>query len=337
MNRYTFAELNDVHLVYREARGNGREAPKNVPETLPSTTVATPYHVRIDRQATAGVWYIGDNKRTAGRSRTVRTPDLEEAMLDTIEEKPSSSTRTTASDLQIHHSTVWRVLKEQQLYPFHLQKVLALTAEDYPRRSAFCRWYINYTAVDPHFAGSVLVTDKATFTQDEIFNCHNMHMWEQENPHATSVRAHQQRFSLNVWCGLLDDFLIGPRVLPNRLTGETYLGFLVNAPPLLLEEVSLRVRQSTWYMHDGAPSHFSIQVRNHLNDAYPGRWIGCGSSVAWPTRSPDLNPLDFFFWGHLEILVYETTVETEADLLPRIQSACDDIHLASSNAPDSQC
>jgi hypothetical protein len=111
---------------------------------------------------------------------------------------------------------VWRVLKEKQLYPFHLQNVQALTAEDYPRRSAFCRWYINQTAVNHHFAGSELVTDEATFTQDGIFNLHNMHMWKQENPRATSVRAHQQRFSLNMWCSLLDGFLISPHVPLNR-------------------------------------------------------------------------------------------------------------------------
>jgi hypothetical protein len=200
-----------------------------------------------------------------------------------------------------------------------------LAAEDYPRRSAFCRWYINQIAVDPHFVGSVFVTDEATFTQDGIFNCHNMHMWKEENPHATSVRAHQQRFSLNVWCGLLDDFVIGPHVLPSRLTEKAYLDFSVNTLPQLLEEVSLRLHQSMWYMHDGAPAHFSIQVRNHLNDAYPGRWKGRGSPVAWPARSSDRNPSDFFVWGHLKTLVYETTVETEADLLPCIQAACDDI------------
>jgi hypothetical protein len=79
--------------------------------------------------------------------------------------------------------------------------VQALTAEDYTCRSTFCWWYINQTAIDPHFASNVLVTNEATFSQDAIFNCHNMHMWNQENPHVTSVQAHQQRFSLNVWCG----------------------------------------------------------------------------------------------------------------------------------------
>jgi hypothetical protein len=76
--------------------------------------------------------------------------------------------------------------------------------------------------------------------------------------------------------------------------GEAYLDFLVNTLPHLLEEVPLRVRLSMWYMHDGAPAHFSIQVGNHLNNTYPGKWIGCGSPMAWLAWSPDLSPLDFF-------------------------------------------
>ena len=39
------------------------------------------------------------------------------------------------------------------------------------------------------------------------------------------------------------------------------------------------------------------------------------------TRSPDLTCLDFFLWGHMNQLVYETTVETEADLAARITVA----------------
>lgn len=35
---------------------------------------------------------------------------------------------------------------------------------------------------------------------------------------------------------------------------------------------------------------------NHLNQTFSGRWIGnCGEGVKWPARTPDLNPLDFFF------------------------------------------
>ncbi|KAJ4443930.1 hypothetical protein ANN_05719 [Periplaneta americana] len=43
------------------------------------------------------------------------------------------------------------------------------------------------------------------------------------------------------------------------------------------------------------------------------------------TRSPDLTCLDFFLWGHMKQLVYETVVETEEDLVARITIAADAI------------
>ena len=55
---------------------------------------------------------------------------------------------------------------------------------------------------------------------------HNSHVWGDENPHATVERNFQQRFSVNVWCAVLDDQLIGPFILEGRLTEEAYLRFL---------------------------------------------------------------------------------------------------------------
>ena len=48
-------------------------------------------------------------------------------------------------------------------------------------------------------------------------------------------------------------------------------------------------------MHDRAPVHFALTVRNWLNQHFPNRWIGRGGPILWPVRSPDLNPLDFLF------------------------------------------
>ena len=53
--------------------------------------------------------------------------------------------------------------------------------------------------------------------------------------------------------------------------------------------------------------------------AFGNRWIGRGGSIAWPSRSTDLRPFDFYFWGYMKTLVYETPVETELDLVARIQ------------------
>ena len=62
-------------------------------------------------------------------------------------------------------------------------------------------------------------------------------------------------------------------------------------------------------MRDGAPSHFSRVARQFLNQHFANKWIGRGGPIAWPARSPDLNPLDFHLWGHLKSTVYATWIE----------------------------
>jgi hypothetical protein len=87
--------------------------------------------------------------------------------------------------------------------------------------------------------------------------------------------------TVNVWAGIIGNVLIGPWILPQRLNADIYLIFLRNSLPELLEELPLAVRVEMWFMHDGAPSHFSRNVRNFLNVTYPQRWIGRGGPTTW--------------------------------------------------------
>ncbi|GFW21151.1 hypothetical protein TNCV_2703891 [Trichonephila clavipes] len=52
--------------------------------------------------------------------------------------------------------------------------------------------------------------------------------------------------------------------------------------PLLLEllqGIPATEPQNVLFMHDGAPPHFSIAVRNY-NGTYPGKWTGRGGPIA---------------------------------------------------------
>jgi hypothetical protein len=64
--------------------------------------------------------------------------------------------------------------------------------------------------------------------------------------------GHQQRFTINVWEGLIGDVLVGPHELPRRLTERRDRNFLENDLAQLLEEVPLTTRQHMWFLHDGA-------------------------------------------------------------------------------------
>jgi hypothetical protein len=43
--------------------------------------------------------------------------------------------------------------------------------------------------------------------------------------------------------------------------------------------------------------------------------------MAWPPRSPDITPLDFFLWGHIKALIYILPADSEEDLIDRIVEA----------------
>jgi len=80
-----------------------------------------------------------------------------------------------------------------------------------------------------------------------------------------------------------------------------------------------------YFQHDGAPPHYIRHVKDHLTESFPNRWLGRGGPIPWPPRSPDLTPLDYYLWGHMKTLVYESKVDSRAALRDRIFAAAEHI------------
>ncbi|GBN35650.1 hypothetical protein AVEN_265669-1, partial [Araneus ventricosus] len=161
-----------------------------------------------------------------------------------------------------------------------------------------------------------------------MFNSHNFHMWLEENPHGTRTRAAQEQFSVNVWAGMVGDHLVGPYLLPKRLTGANYLIFLQQDLPQLLDDVcvSTAMRSSMrGFQLDGALAHYSIDMRFHLNATHGQQWMGHDGPVLWTARLADLTCLDNFLWGCIKSLVYETPVNSGEDLVACIVAAAGEV------------
>ena len=56
----------------------------------------------------------------------------------------------------------------------------------------------------------------------------------------------------------------------------------------------------------------------HLNDTFPNRSIGRGSTINWPPRYPDLTPLEFCLWGLMKSEVYRKKLDTRDEPLVNI-------------------
>lgn len=321
MAAYTTQQLADMHLMYGEARGNSREARRLYGERFPHRRLPSHTFFQVVDSRLRETGSVLPPRQEVGRPRSVRTHQFAEDVLTAVAEHPGTSTRVLARARNTSHVNVWRVLSDEGMHPFKLQKVQELLPRDFRPRMEFCQWLLHQLDTNPHFGANVLWTDEAIFTRMDVFNSRNSHVWDFDNPHALFVAHHQHRFSVNVWCGIVHDHLIGPYILPVRLNGRTYHAFLSEVLPELLETVPLALRQEMWYQHDGAPAHFDRNVRHFLHDVFRNRFIGRDEPVPWPPRSPDLNPLDFFFWGEMKTLVYDTPVTSAEDLVARINVA----------------
>lgn len=254
------------------------------------------------------------------RQRPSRNEDNIINVLALIEADPQLSTRQVSLQLGLSKTSIHRILKDNRLHPYHLSLHQALSDNDFEQRLNYCHWIRGMCNEDPEYLYRILWTDEATFTNTGEINLHNMHYWSSDNPRWMRQVDHQHRWSINVWCGILGDKIIGPFIFNGHVNGIMYLNFLRDHLPMLLEDVSLEIRRTMWFQHDGCPAHFSREVRDFLETRFPHRWIGRGSLFPWPPRSPDLTVMDFYLWGRLKDIVYQTRPTTPEDMVERIET-----------------
>jgi hypothetical protein len=82
-----------------------------------------------------------------------------------------------------------------------------------------------------------------------------------------------------------------------------------------------------WFQHDGAPPHFSHEMRQRLSANCLGSYIGrCRvAPVYWPARSPDLNSLHYFSLSLWEYLKANVTASTGQERWRRIKKFSSEI------------
>lgn len=319
----------EMHYYYGYARGNAAEASRLYrahverrggpqPERFPDYRMILRVH---------NAYLEGRSPGTRdGRMARMPNPDVVDAVVEEVERDPSTSVRIMSRRTGISKSQVHRTLRSVGYHPFHIRKVQQLKPEDYNRRIQFCEEMLRRQAENENFFNQILWTDESHFRRNGIFNMHNSHSWSIENPNLKRESTFQEQFSVNLWSGILNGQLIGPFQLPDRLNGHQFLNFLRNDLPLLLEDIDIETRRNMVLQCDGAPCHYAMEVRNHLNRRFSEKWIGrCGRGdaclIAWPPRSPDLNPIDFFVWGYYKDLVYSRECRNLVELTRKLRVA----------------
>ena len=89
------------------------------------------------------------SKSCQGASKN--STDSGQNVLQQVKEIPSTSTRNLTHTVRVSRFSVWRILREHNMHPFHVQCVQALQPDIYVLRIAFAQWYFRKCATDPLF------------------------------------------------------------------------------------------------------------------------------------------------------------------------------------------
>ena len=105
------------------------------------------------------------------------------------------------------------------------------------------------------------------------------------------------------WVGFVNGKLLPIHWFEGSVNGNQYLEMLKNKvwPPV----GGTATRDGQWFMQDGPKPHTTNDCLEFLQEKFQNRVVSNRLEFFWPAKSPDLNPLDFFFWGVAEKSVYD--------------------------------
>lgn len=299
----TIAEKVRIVRLYTQCQENAREASRRfAQETNGSVAPMTVIRINSTFDETGSV---ADRPRS-GRPRSGRSDENVQTVQEIITKEPTTSTRRLSAESQIKHSSVYRILKKDLKFKSTIPTLChALNEDDPDRRKEFCEIFLN--RFNDNSLRYILWSDEAHFKLNGHVNRHNSVYWSQENPHRT-MEVVQQGPGVMVWCGIINDSIIGPYFFDGSVNGERYLVMLQQYLWPIVSQ--MENNNQIFFQQDGAQPHYTLAVRQFLDSHFPQRWLGRRGPIEWPARSPDLTPPDFWLWGSIKEQVYGRRPQT---------------------------
>ena len=235
-----------------------------------------------------------EDEQRPGRSRTATPNENVEDLRASVSHQPQTSVRRRSRELQVSKTSVQRMLRQDLgLYPYRFRLLQEISDEDRAHRASFCEEMIFLLDDDFSLLDSLLFSDEAHFHLSGEVNRHNIRYWASENPNEVlTAPLHSPRTT--VWAAVWAGGVIGPFFHDETVTGVRYLQMLQEDVLPVLQQLDTFKEKRLFWQQDGAPPHFFRPAREWLDRHFENRWIERTSPIAWPPRSPDLTPCDFW-------------------------------------------
>ena len=164
---FSHVEYCDMHFVYGFCDGNARAAveeyQRRFPDRrIPSRSVFTRIHQTLRDTGSLPSVSVQSEREV------INTRDN---ILQMVQRSPRLSTRRImASRISVSQMQEWQTLHEEDLYPYHDQRVQHLEPSDHAQRMDLCHWIKAHSEL----LSVILFSDKASFTRDGVNNLRNV-------------------------------------------------------------------------------------------------------------------------------------------------------------------
>ena len=157
---------------------------------------------------------------------------------------------------------------------------------DLQRRTAFCNWFIGHR----RFL-TFLIGDEAQFLLDGAVSTQNVRCYAPKgNPPDFSYRRNKNdKRSVRVWAGIIEDHIIGPFVYHGNMDSQLYTRMLTNEVIPALQQLGYSQARrggvhfpGLYLIQDGAPCHMSRHTRAFLETFFPGKEVRRFNPIEWP-------------------------------------------------------
>ena len=294
-----YYKLENITLVQRAFR---REYPK---QDFP--TDSTIKNLVSNFEKTGSVGHVPPKPKNPSPKREMAKNQLK--MM--VQDFETFSINKAASAIGVSATLVYHILHDDlhlKPYKFHLWH--KLEDQDYQKRVDFANWFLKIPERSRQF---FFFSDEAYFYLTLPLNHQNNRVWSNTQP-CVGLEEPLQDKKILVWCAISAERVFGPYVFEETVNQDNYLEMLRTFFwPKVLRTADYK---KYYFQQDGATPHTATAVQEWLGEKFGSKFI---RKDKWPPRSPDLNPCDFYLWGHLKQVAYNPLPKTLDDLKANLE------------------
>lgn len=261
---------------------------------------------------------------TSGRERTgVREVEY------LISQNAVKSVSLTASELGMPRSQFHVLLRELKMHAYKEPRLPKLTADHIAKKLEFAQIMLSRLrgkyGSGPHRedidVNNICFTDECVFGIDAGSNRQNDRIWRERgafDPYEAGVLKETTYQGSKICVFVLVHAragIIGPYFAddfrdwsnPSDRSTLDSAKYITMLRTKVVPELRRRLGDSMatcWFQQDGAAIHTSRASLQYLRSIFGFRLISLKSDcIEWPACSPDLSPLDYWFWARMKSLI----------------------------------